>query len=59
MGYESNEDIDNGFRPEGLIRLSTTTGPTPQYLTDYGNVVVEWGEIPTDEQTEALEDCVS
>lgn len=41
VGYESNEDIDNGFRPAGLIRLSTTTGPTPQYLTDYGNTVVE------------------
>ncbi len=40
VGYESNEDIDNGFRPHGLIRLSTTIGPTPQYLTDYGNTVV-------------------
>ena len=40
VGYESNEDIDNGFRPPGLIRLSTTIGPTPQYLTDYGNTVV-------------------
>lgn len=40
VGYESDEDADNGFRPAGLIRLSTTVGPTPQYLTDYGNVVV-------------------
>ncbi|MFE6735653.1 DUF4082 domain-containing protein [Microbacterium sp. NPDC057650] len=40
IGYESDEDSDNGFRPAGLIRLSTTVGPTPQYLTDYGNVVV-------------------
>jgi hypothetical protein len=40
VGYESNEDVDNGFRPAGLVRLSTTVGPTPQYLTDYGNVVV-------------------
>jgi hypothetical protein len=39
IGYESNEDIDNGFRPPGLIRLSTTTGPTPEYLTDFGNNV--------------------
>ncbi|WP_157157455.1 DUF4082 domain-containing protein [Diaminobutyricimonas sp. LJ205] len=39
VGYESNEDIDNGFRPQGLIHLSTTTGPTPQYLLDYGNTV--------------------
>lgn len=40
VGYESNEDIDNGFRPPGLVRLSTTVGPTPQYLTDFGNTVV-------------------
>jgi hypothetical protein len=40
VGYESNEDLDNGFRPLGLIRLSTTTGPTPEYLTDFGNTVV-------------------
>ena len=37
VGYESDEDLDNGFRPEGLIRLSTTTGPAPSYLQDYGN----------------------
>ncbi|MQW74778.1 DUF4082 domain-containing protein [Nocardioides sp. dk4132] len=40
VGYEANEDIDNGFRPPGLVRLSTTTGPTPEYLTDFGNTVV-------------------
>lgn len=40
VGYESNEDVDNGDRPAGLIRLSTTVGPTPEFLTDYGNVVV-------------------
>lgn len=38
VGYESNEDLDNGSRPAGLIRLSTTTGAVPQYLRDYGNV---------------------
>ncbi|MFC7533532.1 DUF4082 domain-containing protein [Actinoplanes sp. GCM10030250] len=37
IGYESDEDLDNGFRPPGLIRLSTTTGPTPEYLLDFGN----------------------
>ena len=37
VGYESDEDLDNGFRPEGLIRLSTTTGPVDQYLQDFGN----------------------
>ncbi len=39
VGYESNEDLDNGFRPAGLIRLSTTTGPTPEYLLDFGRQV--------------------
>ncbi len=39
VGYESNEDVDNGHRPAGLIRLSTTTGPTPEYLTDFGTTV--------------------
>ncbi|MDR6322064.1 DUF4082 domain-containing protein [Actinoplanes couchii] len=37
VGYESDEDLDNGFRPPGLVRLSTTTGPTPEYLLDFGN----------------------
>ena len=39
VGYESNEDVDNGFRPAGLARLSTTIGPVPEYLTDFGNTV--------------------
>jgi Domain of unknown function (DUF4082)/Bacterial Ig-like domain len=39
IGYESDEDLDNGFRPSGLIQLSTTTGDTPEYLRDFGNVV--------------------
>lgn len=39
IGYESNEDLDNGFRPAGLIRLSTTTGSVSQYLQDFGNTV--------------------
>ncbi len=37
IGYESNEDLDNGHRPKGLVRLASTTGPTPEYLLDYGN----------------------
>jgi hypothetical protein len=41
VGYESNEDIDNGHRPEGLIRLSTTVGYAKEYLLDYGNDVAE------------------
>jgi hypothetical protein len=33
LGYEWDEDADNGFRPAGLIRLSTTTQAVPDYLT--------------------------
>ena len=39
IGYESDEDLDNGFRPTGLIHLSATTGSTPEYLRDFGTVV--------------------
>ncbi|MBM7511926.1 hypothetical protein JOD65_001470 [Nocardioides cavernae] len=39
VGYESNEDVDNGHRPDGLVRLSTTTGAVPEYLRDFGNTV--------------------
>ncbi|WP_211240771.1 DUF4082 domain-containing protein [Hamadaea tsunoensis] len=39
VGYESDEDLDNGFRPGGLIWLTTTTAPVPQYLHDFGNDV--------------------
>lgn len=39
VGYESNEDLPNGFRPPGLIHLSTTTGQVPEYLQDFGNTV--------------------
>ncbi len=39
VGYESDEDLDNGFRPAGLFRMSTTTGSTPEYLQDYGSTV--------------------
>jgi hypothetical protein len=33
--------------------------PSGDVLKQYGNVVVEWSETPTDEQTETLEGCVS
>ena len=38
IGYESNEDLDNGQRQSGLVRMSATTGGTPEYLTDFGRV---------------------
>jgi hypothetical protein len=37
VGYEWDEDTDNGFRPPGLIRLSTTQATGVQVLQDYGS----------------------
>ncbi|HXT31510.1 MAG TPA: N,N-dimethylformamidase beta subunit family domain-containing protein, partial [Vicinamibacterales bacterium] len=36
LGYEWDEDIDNGSRPNGLIRMSSTTIVEPQKVLDYG-----------------------
>lgn len=36
LGYEFDCDEDNGFRPPGSIRLSSTTVTVPQLLRDYG-----------------------
>jgi hypothetical protein len=36
LGYEWDEDADNGFRPTGLIDMSSTTA-SAQVFTDYGN----------------------
>ena len=35
LGYEWDEDVDNGFRPAGLIDMSSTTQTVPQLMTDY------------------------
>lgn len=40
LGYEFDVDADNGFRPPGLIRLSTTEAEVPQLLQDYGATYV-------------------
>jgi methionine-rich copper-binding protein CopC len=40
LGYEWDEDLDNGFRPAGTIQLSTTTVSVPEHLIDYGNTYV-------------------
>ncbi len=38
LGHEWDEDLDNGFRPAGLFRLSSTSiDVTPSYLQDYGS----------------------
>jgi VCBS repeat-containing protein len=42
LGYEWDEDVDNGFRPAGLIRLSTTQLAVSSYLQDWGQNV-DWG----------------
>jgi hypothetical protein len=37
LGYEWDADIDNGFRPAGAFRLSTTSASlTSNYLLDFG-----------------------
>ena len=36
LGYEWDEDLDNGSRPAGLIHLSSTTLVEPEKLTDFG-----------------------
>ena len=37
LGYEWDEDLNNGSRPAGLIRLSTATYNVGSYLLDYGS----------------------
>jgi hypothetical protein len=37
LGYEWDTDPDNGARPAGLVRLSSTTAPDVEILQDYGS----------------------
>jgi hypothetical protein len=37
LGYEWDSDLDNGFRPAGLIRMSSTTVTFGGLLLDYGS----------------------
>ncbi len=37
LGYEWDSDLDNGFRPSGLMRLSSTTLTFGGMLLDYGS----------------------
>ena len=39
VGYEVNEDLDNGFRPAGVMDMSSTT------FTTSSRVVVPWGTV--------------
>ena len=38
LGHEWDEDLDNGFRPPGLFRLSETTVDNVPYIQDQGTV---------------------
>jgi hypothetical protein len=37
LGYEWDVDADNGFRPAGLMDMSSTTNTTAQPFTDFGS----------------------
>jgi len=37
LGYEWDVDADNGYRPPGLIDMSSTTNTSAQPFTDYGS----------------------
>lgn len=39
LGYEWDSDVENGFRPAGLINLSLSTVSVDSYLRDYGTTV--------------------
>ena len=41
LGYEWDEDVDNGHRPAGAFRMSSTTEVVPQKLIDYGTKIAE------------------
>jgi len=36
IGYEWDEDLDNGFRPAGLFDMAATTVNVPERIADYG-----------------------
>jgi hypothetical protein len=38
LGHEWDEDLDNGFRPAGLIHMSETKVDNVQYIQDWGSV---------------------
>jgi hypothetical protein len=37
LGYEWDEDLENGFRPPGLIEMSSTRVYVPKRIVDYGS----------------------
>ncbi|WP_026282681.1 DUF4082 domain-containing protein [Rhizobium sp. 2MFCol3.1] len=39
LGYEWDSDVENGFRPAGLINLSLSSVSVDTYLRDYGTTI--------------------
>ena len=39
LGYEWDSDVENGFRPAGLINLSLSSVSVNSYLRDYGTTI--------------------
>jgi Domain of unknown function (DUF4082)/Cadherin-like domain len=39
LGYEWDSDVENGFRPAGLVNLSLSSVSVDTYLRDYGTTV--------------------
>lgn len=39
LGYEWDSDVENGFRPAGLINLSLSSVSVDTYLRDYGSTI--------------------
>ncbi len=39
LGYEWDSDVENGFRPDGLVNLSLSSISVDTYLRDYGATV--------------------
>ncbi len=39
LGYEWDSDVENGFRPAGLVNLSLSTVSVDTYLRDYGTTI--------------------
>jgi hypothetical protein len=39
LGYEWDSDVENGYRPDGLINMSSTTVLVDTYLRDYGTSI--------------------
>jgi Domain of unknown function (DUF4082)/Bacterial Ig domain len=37
LGYEWDEDLDNGFRPAGTMQMSSTTVSVPEHVQDMGS----------------------